>query len=433
MTQKHNKIKLTLDDLGNFLSKFAERSDQVYWLSSPDFKKIQYISPSYEKIWGRSREELYANPEIWITFLHPEDAVKQHPIEEMAEKVKRLGEAARFSENYRIVRPDGEIRWIIDNGFPIYDDKGICYGITGVAIDVTNERTFVQKMDEAKDRINESEIAKTKAEAATIVSKAKADAEEEMRKTVMVLVGDIVHDLRTPIATIRTITSILSTIHPPLLEMIEELKELGGKKQDLLSKKKWQYMLDNSPVLSLQSAVTMMDNFINSSLSELSNAQKALKSDLTRDALTLCSSRRIIENTLNSYPEIISKIKLHQNNSYDFYLLGNSILIMKILFNLIKNAVEQISLKRDGKGDITISTQETTDNNLIIIKDTGGGAPPEIIEKFFEGFYTTKINGTGIGLAFCKRTMLSFGGDLTYVSNYGESMEFILSFPKVKN
>ena len=135
-----DKASAALSIYGNFLSKLSENSDHVYWLSSPDFKKIQYISPAYEKIWGRSRDELYLNPETWITFLHPEDRDREHPIQEMAEKVARLGDAARFSAQYRIIRPDKEIRWIMDNGFPVFDNNGICCGVTGVAVDVTKEK-----------------------------------------------------------------------------------------------------------------------------------------------------------------------------------------------------------------------------------------------------------------------------------------------------
>jgi len=109
--------------------------------------------------------------------------------------------------------------------------------------------------------------------------------------------------------------------------------------------------------------------------------------------------------------------------------MGNSILMMKVLFNLIRNAEEQIIA--NGKGEITITSEETEDKNLLIVKDTAGGAPPEVVENFFKEFFTTKKNGSGIGLASCKKIMHDLGGDLTCRSVFGESMEFILSFPKV--
>src|SRR3989338_8160775 len=104
---------LTLENIGSFLAKLAEKSISVYWLSSADLTKIQYISPAYEEIWGRSREALYQNPELWITYLHPEDAREHHPIQSMAERIKIAGEDARFEETYRIVRPNGEVRWVM--------------------------------------------------------------------------------------------------------------------------------------------------------------------------------------------------------------------------------------------------------------------------------------------------------------------------------
>src|SRR6185437_15188103 len=131
---KTDNNKLTLEDIGSFLGKLAEKSESVYWLSSADFKKIQYISPAYEKIWGRNRDILYKEPELWITYLHPDDVVGHHPIHAMAERVEKEGPSARYHESYRIIRPDGEIRWIIDQGFPIYNVDGQCCGITGVAV-----------------------------------------------------------------------------------------------------------------------------------------------------------------------------------------------------------------------------------------------------------------------------------------------------------
>ncbi len=119
----------------------------------------------------------------------------------------------------------------------------------------------------------------------------------------------------------------------------------------------------------------------------------------------------------------------HENITYDFELLGNSILIMKILFNLIKNASEQIHLNK--KGEIFITTEETKYANLIKIKDTAGGVLPDVLPNLFKPYFTTKSKGTGIGLAYCKATMQKLGGDLAFNNICGESIEFILSFPKM--
>ena len=71
-------------------------------------------------------------------------------------KIATLGPKARYEENYRIVRPDGEIRWIMDKGFPIYNKEGKCSGVTGIAIDVTKEKLIPAPLQ----KLTSTEIAK---------------------------------------------------------------------------------------------------------------------------------------------------------------------------------------------------------------------------------------------------------------------------------
>lgn len=302
---------------------------------------------------------------------------------------------------------------------PIHDENGEVTGMIGFAMDITEIRR--QEELARKERDNLKLIA-AKNEAARL--RAKAESEEEMRKTVMVLVGDIVHDLRTPIATIRTISSLLESILPNLLEIVDEAETLGAKKLNLISKRQMNALRNNRFVSGLNDAVNLMDEFINTSLVELDNAQKTDQSNLQ---LVKCSSRRILERTLEAYP--FEEIVHHENIAYDFELMGNSILIMKILFNLIRNASDQIRI--NGKGEIYISTHESKDFNLLIVKDTAGGAAPEILNNMFKPYFSTKKEGTGIGLAFCKEMMKRFGGDLVCNSVYGEYIEFSMFFPKI--
>jgi len=319
---------------------------------------------------------------------------------------------------------DGRVITLLTNKIPLFNNNEVV-GILAIFHDITERKIIEQQLVNAKERINKAKIAKAKAEAANLISQTKANAEEEMRKTVMVLVGDIVHDLRTPLATIRVVADILDSLLPVMLEIIAEADALGAKKVKLLSKKKWDYLFENTPINSIKNSIIMIDNFIKATLNELSSANN----ELSVDNLTKCSSRRIIENSLEAYP-FSERTMIKQNISYEFYLMGNSILIMKILFNLIKNSLEQISL--NGKGEIIITTEKSVKGNLIKIKDTAGGAPPELVANFFKGYFTTKVNGTGVGLAFCKKTMENLGGDIICNSIYGESMEFTLIFPEIE-
>lgn len=333
------------------------------------------------------------------------------------QQIMRSGIGCQLEETATL--SDGKLHTFLTCKDPLRDKNGYVIGIIGVSTDIT----------ELKELQKELLAAKTlSAEAALRVSNAKAIAEEEMRKTIMVLVGDIVHDLRTPLTTIKAIADLLEKILPAFLEIAEEAKCLGAEKINLLNQNSWDYLFSKAPMNDIQASITMMDDFISTTLAELANAHKAASAELTREQLTKNSCQRIINNTVKAYPFSESeKNKIKLNITYDFHFMVNSILIMKLLFNLIKNALEQIALT--GQGEITISTEKESQYNLIRIKDTAGGASPEVVSQLFNGYFTTKRNGTGIGLAFCKKTMISFGGDIACHSVYGEYMEFILKFP----
>jgi PAS domain S-box-containing protein len=329
-------------------------------------------------------------------------------------EIMALGKGIRLEENATLA--DGAVHTFLTSKEPLRDKKGHIIGIIGISIDITEQK-------EIEDRAH-------KAEALALLAQSKADFEEETRKILMILVGDIVHDLRTPIATLRSVGVLLSTLFPDVTAIIDEARELGSQNIKQISTRKLKALQDNTLIKSIHNSVTMMDAFIDSTLKELANAQKGLQSDLSWDELTQCSSRRILENTLDAF-SLDPLITLHKNTSYDFDLKGNSILIMKILFNVLRNAVDQIHL--NGKGEIYVETCEQNEVNQIKIKDTAGGAAPEILSKMFDGYFTTKKSGTGIGLASCKKIMELFGGRMEIKNAYGQYIEFILSFPKIEN
>ncbi len=352
------------------------------------------------------------------------DAAKE--IIESDLKIMRSGVGCQLEETG--ILEDGLPHVFLTNKIPIRDSNNNVIGIIGVSTDITGFKKLQAELVKAKEIAASAISEKTMAEAAAFAANARATAEMEMRKTVMVLVGDIVHDLRTPMTTIKVVAELLEAILPVFLDIIKEAKRLGSQKVDLLSEERWNYFHQNTPVGSIKNAVVLIEDFISTTLAELAKAHKAHATGLTKDELIKCSIRRIISKTLEAYPFTDSeKIKIHQDIVCDFFLMGNSILIMKILFNLIKNAFEQI--EANGKGILTIRTRKGPDYNLVIIEDTAGGASPEIVANMFHDYFTTKKNGTGIGLAFCKRTMKSFGGDIVSHSIYGESIEFILKFP----
>lgn len=120
--------------------QMAENIRDVFFLIDADSGRMLYVSPAYAQIFGRSCESVYANAESWIQAIHPDDRTSIY------EKYKKGMSEGRFDLAYRIVRPDGLIRWIEARGFPIRDAAGRIVRVAGLAADVT-----VRK--EADDRI----------------------------------------------------------------------------------------------------------------------------------------------------------------------------------------------------------------------------------------------------------------------------------------
>src|SRR5690606_6581099 len=115
---------------------------QVFWMSVAR-GPLLYISPSYERVWGRQAAELSERRSAWREALHPDD--RQRVVDYLAEHVN-----AAYELTYRIVRPDGDVRWISDRGFPIPDAAGRVYRMAGIAQDITERVLATQRIEAAE-------------------------------------------------------------------------------------------------------------------------------------------------------------------------------------------------------------------------------------------------------------------------------------------
>lgn len=377
-------FNLDLDSIANFLSKLAEKSPHVYWLSSPDFKRIAYISLAYETIWGRSRESLYAQPETWITFLHPDDVNEgYHPIHRMAEKVASLGEKASFEENYRIVRPDGKVRWILDRGFPIYED-GKCCGVTGVAIDITKEKQTAEELREAKEQ---------------------AEAANQLKAA---FIRDMEHDIRTPFSGIYSIAQHLF------------------KQETESTKKEFLECIVNAAKELLDYCNTILD-FSRIESGVLPIIEKKF------DLYKLLDSVIAIEKPAAHFKGL--ELLFDRSSKLPQIVLGDQYRLHRILINLLSNAIK---FTKAGFVKLTVKLQNQEPKQAIIsfmIEDTGIGIPENqqsiIFEKFARVTPANKnlYKGNGLGLKAVKQFISELEGDIELVSELDRGSAFILTIP----
>jgi PAS domain S-box-containing protein len=308
------------------------------------------------------------------------------------------------------ILPSGKKITQLSTKRPLFNKNGEVIGIIGNTIDITDKK-------EAEER--EKIVLLDSAEA-------KAQAEEQLRQVVMILTGSIAHDLRTPITVLEMKGGFLENYLPILINGYD--KAVAAQLITEGDKSIPSRMKDHLMVIAkaMRTTTREMHEFIDSTLKTLS---KVTTHDITQNDLTTCSMWHCIHNTLRRYPFSEGQRDLIEWDEQDFKFKGDGLMMIRVLFNLIKNSLEQI--KKNQGGQITISTGSDEQVNIIRFKDTAGGAPPEVIEHLFAGYKTSKEKGTGVGLAFCKIAIETFDGTITCQSVYSEYIEFTLSFPKI--
>ena len=112
----------------------------MFWISDPVERRVLYVSPAYESIWGRKSTELYAGGHGWHEAIHPADR------EQVLHASRHRQEDGTYDEEYRIVRPDQSIRWIRDRAFPVRNVEGQIFRIVGVAKDITEQRKVSEEL-----------------------------------------------------------------------------------------------------------------------------------------------------------------------------------------------------------------------------------------------------------------------------------------------
>ena len=143
-TTERKQAEKALRESEERFRQLAENIQDSFWLIGVDLMtNVLYLSPAYEQIWGRSREEFYANNCNWIDWVYPED---KHFL---LDALPRLLQGESTSIEYRIIRPDGTIRWVCDRAFPIYDESGKIYRIAGICEDISDRKLAEARLQAA--------------------------------------------------------------------------------------------------------------------------------------------------------------------------------------------------------------------------------------------------------------------------------------------
>ncbi|OGO90511.1 MAG: hypothetical protein A3F10_04410 [Coxiella sp. RIFCSPHIGHO2_12_FULL_42_15] len=366
-----------------FFRYFIEKSDTVFWIKNLKNQEQIYINSAYEKVWGCSAESLKENPDSWYEVVHPDDKphTSIHPLVEFDNDTEY-----KCSRRYRIVKPDGQMRWIHEKSYPVFDDVGEAVGCGGIAEDIT------------EDVLREKELRQAK-ENAERANKAKSD-----------FLAMMSHELRTPLNAILGMAQILerSKLNRDQEGQVEVITQAGNNLLSLLND-----ILDFTK-LEVGKLKFTNENF------ELHSLINQLMTDMLPQAKkkNLTLTHMIDQDVAR-------------------YLIGDSKRIQQILTNLLSNAIKYT---KQGYVKLKITCLQRNNKETALcftIEDSGIGIDKTKIDGIFRRFqqiesvYQRKHDGVGLGLAIVKELVERMGGSTTVSSELGVGSQFSCILPFV--
>jgi PAS domain S-box-containing protein len=326
---------------------------------------------SKEELVGKTYEDVEKTAE-WVS--EHLASWKQASLEVIA-----TGQPKLNVEENPILLPDGKKVFLLTSHVPLLDEKKNTVGVIGISTDISDHKK-IEKLQ------TEKEVA------------------ERTAKFMQRLAGSIAHEIRTPLAIIGINVDLLERTQCFTDKCKEEVEKYFKAIRHAI--KLASRIIDNilTMIRTLSSGEPIKNNFHHLSMAES------------------------VVDVLEIYPFLNhEKALIHFVKSKDFTYYGNKILTQHMLFNLIKNAL--LSIKEAGKGEIKIKLEHSKTTNSLIFTDTALGISEKELPYIFDQFGAKKA-GTGLGLAFCKMVIHSYGGDITCASKLGKYAEFTLTFPK---
>ncbi|MFN2289611.1 MAG: PAS domain S-box protein [Anaerolineae bacterium] len=340
--------------------QLAENIHEVFWLIEPDSGHLLYVSPAYEAIWGQSRDRLYDDATSFLHAVHEDDRQRIREIWEQ-------GWQSRGVE-FRLLRPDGTLRWIRARAFPIQDSQKRVYRIAGIAQDVTEQK-------QAQESLVQTERMGMAAQLA-------ASLAHEINNPLQSVVGclDLALEALDAGREPRKYIDVASKASERAARVVAQLRELHRRSR-----------LEEKQVTNINHLV---DNV-------LTLSQKRCR----------LSSVEVVWQKDPDLPQL--------------ELMPDA--MQQIFLNLITNAIDAMP---DG-GRLQVSAERTAQppGVHVAFADTGTGMPPEVLERLFEPFHTTKPDGLGLGLFISQNIAQQHGGHIDVESQADKGTIFNLWIP----
>jgi PAS domain S-box-containing protein len=372
--ERARKLAVLSEGLKESEERFRQMADsihQIFWMLDADTNRILYVSPAFEQVWGRSPQVL-SQRSCLLNTVHPDDRGR------VAEYLNK-NTAYASKETYRIVRPDGAVRWILDRAFPVFDSSGKLYRITGTLEDITDRRGLEEQLRQA-----------------------------QKMEAVGRLAGGIAHDFNNLLTVVGGYLHMVLDATPPSDPRYENLRQIlaASNRANTLTSQ----LLAFGRKQMLQPKLVNVNNL----LTDMEALLRRVMGEHIRLETDLGSDLPCIKADPNQLEQVLINLAA---NARDAMPEGGEFCIRTTLLAPIANADPD-----DSIGYVCIQ-----------ISDTGCGMDQETLEHVFEPFFTTKEvgKGTGLGLSSAYGIIQQNHGTIEVISSPGSGTTFEILLPAV--
>lgn len=385
--------------------QLAENIEDVFWMSDFKHQQLIYVSPAYEAVWGTPREDAYRDLSQFYKAIHPEDF--QRVERAFLEKVFQ----GLYDEEYRIIRPDGSIRWIRDRAFPVKSESGELMRVAGISQDISDRKLAESALQQAKV-------------AAEAANQAKS-----------IFLANMSHELRTPLNAILGFSQLMyhdTNLSPEQQENLRLITRSGEHLLTLINQ-----ILD---LAKIEAGRTTLNETAFDLIRLLDDLEDMFQLKAQEKGLHLICDRP----TTFGIPSGGRSTTGNRCDDVPQYVRGDEVKLRQVLMNLLSNAIKftkegGVSLRvarRQLNGVCTPSSQAeqpTSEQGQLTlyfeIEDTGPGIAPDELDKLFQAFVQTQTGfesqqGTGLGLIISQQFVKLMGGEITVSSTVGRGTIF---------
>lgn len=337
-----------------FYKKIFDDFPALIWIAGTD-AKCWYFNKNWLEYRGRTLEEEFGDG--WAEGVHKDDFDRCLDI-----YLTNFNNRKSFSMEYRLMRADGEYRWILDMGIPFYGLEGEFKGYIGSCYDVTEEKDMVEELKESKEAALEALVEKSN------------------------FVSYVTHELRSPLSGIVGLISLLAE------------NKYDEETNEIIS-----CILASSKVL-----LGLTNNLLDIAKYE------AGKAEFSKEPIEIKNLKNEVEKIFRTRIENRNlKFIVIVEGDFPQLIYGDEMRLLQIISNLISNA-----MKFTEKGEISTAFYYDNGDLVIVIKDTGIGINKEKQEHLYEQFIQgganigRKYGGTGLGLSIVKTLTDIMGGSI---------------------